>query len=962
MNNMEYKNKLLYKTLRAALSFICMLTWGVTVLPTECRAGDWDFLNFGPTAQSASKEEEAAAKRSVKIEQLLEKAREMRFQGRFSQARSYAESALRMEKDNKLAADFLKQLDAEEKIWKEDRERIKRKKEEAVRAKKEAAIRAKEEKEARKRAAAEEKRLAEEEARREKAAAEEKVEVEKKAMPSAVMTTITAEIAPAMEAPPPSGEMTTIPAWREQEMAKEAAEREAAPSEEARPVSAEGMPSMLAGKEEFKLKPGQPIIVNGDKVEYFEEGKILAEGNVSITYGDVKLFSDKIVVDTKSRQALCEGHVRIEHPDGKLTGDRIRYDLANRRGDIVSGEVQAYPWFGKAKETARVSEKEYLLRGGCVTTCDLDEPHYRLAAKEIRFFPDDKIIAKNVVMYIGKMPVMYIPYYYQPIIENRAKVQLIPGNNSDWGYFLLTAWRFYLKGNTKVDFLLDYRTQKGFAEGANIYYHMEDFGLKGFGEGVFRAYFIEQNDWGTYDKKAFRDEGTKPKLRKRFQWKHRVDFDPGTVGLLEFNEMSDPDVIKDYFYNEFEEDTRTLPSYISVISAKENYIFSFQADKRYNSFDTVVQRMPELKIDVPDQRLWDMPLYYTNQMSATNFEKKYAYYSLPPEREQRFDTFHRLTYVTGIGPVNLQPYGEIRETVYSRNKWEAGPRWRQTVGAGLNSFAQFHRIYDYNTDFAGLDINGLRHVIVPGALYFFQDQPNVDKDNLYQMDEIDTLEKENGLRLSLYNKLQTKRHSLSDPTKMEKVDLLRFTVYTDYLFRLEKNGLDFEKPGKFSDPHFDLELYPYDWLYIQSKMSVTPKNQALNTGSIEFSLRPGDRFRLDLGYRYEKRPDDPANQLTFDTSYIVSPKWKLGLYERWNFQDARIEEQQFTITRDLHCWEVELSYDVDGPNLLKDNFTIWFAFKIKAFPDLQIGLDRSYTKTAPGSMRENVVTPPTYPR
>ena len=58
-------------------------------------------------------------------------------------------------------------------------------------------------------------------------------------------------------------------------------------------------------------------------------------------------------------------------------------------------------------------------------------------------------------------------------------MQLIPGWESDWGFFLLSAWRFYIRGESKVDALLDYRTQKGFATGADFNYHMSDFGMDG---------------------------------------------------------------------------------------------------------------------------------------------------------------------------------------------------------------------------------------------------------------------------------------------------------------------------------------------------------------------------------------------------------------------------------------------------------------------------------------------------
>jgi LPS-assembly protein len=700
----------------------------------------------------------------------------------------------------------------------------------------------------------------------------------------------------------------------------------------------------------FKLKPGQPIIVDGDKVEYFEEdARIVAEGNVSITYGNVKLTCDRIEVNTKGQRALCHGNVRIEQPEGVLTGERIRYDFAKREGEIIGGEVKAFPWFGQAEETGKVAKNEYLLRNGYITTCDLDVPHYRIKAGEIRVFPDDKVIAKNVVFYVGKLPVLWFPYYYHPIIQSRAKVQFIPGWNSDWGYFVLSAWRFYIKGNTKVDVLADYRTKKGFAEGANFYYFTDDLGVKGLGRGLLRAYFIHQNERGTYDPSAFRGEADDPQLRRRIQWKHRIDFDSGTVGMLEFNKLSDKFILKDYFYNEFEESGRIPENYATIISAKPNYTLNLTVEKRFNDFYTVTEKLPELKMDVPDQRLWKTPFYYGAESSVTVFNKEFDSEKQPPQEVNRFDTFHKLSYVTKLGPLNLTPFGTFRETVYSRNKWEGDIITRETIGGGLNAFSRFHRIFDVNTDALDLDINSLRHIIVPSAQYFHTHQPTVDNDSLLQMDDIDTLKKENGVTLSLENKLQTKRHR---GESFEAVDLVRFIVSTDYIFRMEKGKLKFEKEGRFEDLHFDLELRPYSWLYIDGELDITPKNEAVNKGSVEASFRPWENFRMDMGYRYEKLSPKPRNQFTFDLSYAISPKWRIGLYERFDLQGGAVEEQQFSVTRDLHCWEVEFVYDVKGSNLIEDDFTVWLAFKIKAFPDLQLGLSRSFKTRSPGAMRD----------
>ncbi|MFH1836939.1 MAG: LPS assembly protein LptD [Candidatus Omnitrophota bacterium] len=713
---------------------------------------------------------------------------------------------------------------------------------------------------------------------------------------------------------------------------------------------------------DFKMKPGQPIVVDGDMVEYFEEdGRILAEGNVSIEYGDTVLKCDRIEVNTKTRQALCTGNVAITQEEGVLTGERIKYDFNLERGEIIGAEVDAFPWFGYASESSKVGDNEYVLRKGYITTCDIDIPHYRIKGEEIRIFPDDKIIAKNVQFLIGKVPVLWFPYYYHPIIQSRAKVQFIPGSSTDWGNFILSAWRFYIKGNTKVDVFADYRSKKGFAEGANVYYKTSDIGLKGLGEGFFSSYFIHQNDIGTYDKSMFdereeeRDryaspgEEIEPQLRKRFQWKHRIDFEPGTVGMLEFNKYSDENVLRDYFYNEYEETNRVPPNYVSFISAQENYIFGVEVNERFHEFYTVVQKHPEVTLTVPDQQLWDTPFYYGAETSASILEKEYAFTSSPPEKTDRFDSFHKLSYVTGIGPLKLTPYATLRETAYSKTRWESDPVNRFEAGGGLDAFMRFFRVFNTSTNVFGLDINQIRHIISPKAKYFHTHQPTVDKNNLYQMDAIDGLEKRNGVTLELVNKLQTKRHS---GDALEPVDLVRFIISSDYLFRTEKNSLNFKKEGKFDDVKLDLELRPYWWLYVDSEAEIQTDNESLRTGSIEASFRPSDDFSMDLGYRYEKRMPEPRNQFTMDFMYRIDPKWKVGIYERFNAQDLDIEEQQFSITRDLHCWEVEFVYDVAGSNFLKDEFTLWIAFKIKAFPDLQLGLNRSFSRRPPGSIQQ----------
>lgn len=873
---------------------------------------------WGAGKSSADPEFQKVQKKNLEIYKVLEKARAERGVNNYSKARAYGEKALKLSPDSPVAKAFLEHLDDAEQRWKKYQADLKdlkiKQKKEALTQKQALKARKKEEAD-RKRS---EKEAAELEKKKEKDALREKEE----------------EAAPAESLAEEKAVLT-------EESAKETS------------VDEQEISSAFERREDAELDllagSGHSIVVDGDKVEYLQEkGTISAEGNVAIQYGDVILKCDKISIDTKAKIALCEGNVRIQHPKGVLEGDYIRYDLANKEGEIAGADLKAFPWFATAEETGKVGPNEYVLKNGYITTCDHDKPHYHLKAKEIRVFPNEKVIAKNVVYYLGDVPVLWIPYYYQPNIDLKAKVQFIPGVTSDWGYFLLSAWRMHIKGETKADLLLDYRTKKGFAFGGNLYYDLDDTGIEGLGKGLLRGYFIDQNGFATYDPSEFRDEGTKQEWRRRIQWKHRLDFDDETVGMMEFNKLSDEHVLRDYFYNEYEENNPVPANYISIINSKPNYSFSLEANKRFNDFYTVTQRLPEAKIDIFDQRLWDTPFYYGSTSSVTYFEKEYEFLSSPPEKVGRADTYQKLSYATGIGPLSIVPYGTVEGTAYSKTKNQSQPAARGTFGGGVDNFIRFHRVYDVKTDYLGLDINGLRHIVVPKAQYYYTYRPSMSKEHFYQMDAIDALEHQNGIELSFENKFQTKRGL---PGEMASVDLLRSIVTADYSFREKEEG------PRLTMLSSELEVRPYSWLYFDNRMEVETENFAVKTNSVEAVLQPWKTFQAALGYRYEKRPDEESrNQFTFDTSWIINPKWSVGLYQRYDIEKLDIEEQQLTVTRDLHCWAVDMVYDIDGSNIFEDDFTFWMAFRLKAFPELPIGLSRAYDKTPPGALSQ--VSPP----
>lgn len=680
----------------------------------------------------------------------------------------------------------------------------------------------------------------------------------------------------------------------------------------------------------------EPIIVNGDSVEYYQEKKeVVGTGNVSIAYKDVILTCDKIKVDLSTRDAEASGNVRIRQKDAYFTGDSIKYNFDTRKGEILNGYINAAPFYGRAHDLNKPANKdEFIMNKGYVTTCDLDHPHYRIEAKQVKIYPEEKVVAKHVRFYVGNIPIFWIPYWVQPLgKERKTHITVLPGDSKDWGYYALTAYRYHLTDNSRGDLLLDYRAKKGLAVGVNHY-----LDTKEVGRGAFKAYFTQENNNLAFEKTGAVEN------RYRFQYRHRWDMpEHDTSAIIEFNKLSDTNVIKDYFYNEYEELGDTPDNYISVITAKKDFTSEFLIRFAPNPFYQVVERLPEYKFDILNYKIGNTNFYYSGNTSGVLLNLTYdkAWPKQKNIKTIRANTYNQLAYSARLfKSLSLKPYIGMGNTYYSRNRWGDTNLIRTYFQTGADASIKFYHIYDVNTNFLGLDINKLRHIVTPTAGFYHTTTPTISADNLTQYDAIDAVTAANGITLGIENRLQTKR---KNGDQMQSVDLATLLINTDYQFRLDKDFWGM-KSDRFNNLFFKLELIPYSWLYLTSDMMINTKKSMAETANVDFVANGGDKWALAAGLRYQNSETMLSNQITLDGRYKINDAWKVRIYERFDLESGKWEQQEYTIIRDLHCWIAELTIAQGDSTGNPANTSIWLILKLKAFPDYPIGMRQTYSR------------------
>jgi LPS-assembly protein len=690
----------------------------------------------------------------------------------------------------------------------------------------------------------------------------------------------------------------------------------------------------------FAQEEKKPIIVNGDNVEYFTESKqVTAQGNIVINYGGAKLSCDKITVNTETGEAVAEGNVRIVDERGIIEGEKVIYNFKTKTGVISDANFMAQPYFGQAKKVEKVNDVELLAHDAYMTTCNYDRPHFRFQARKLDFFRGDKIQSEKNIVYLGPIPVLYLPRFSRSLKDTQTHIQVSPGKSSDWGYYMLTATRFNLGQNLSSRVYLDYRDKLGLAEGFGTNYQS-----RGFGRGDFKFYYTDERPKAALEAGEFQ--------RYLVRWRHSWEIDPRTNLISEYYRIFDDkrkdlgseyNMLKDYFYREYEKDARPL-SYALL-----HHYFSYSSldlllQKRTNSWYEQLEKLPELKYTLPSIRVGASPFYFENVLQGANFNYKYP----PPTPSSsdisvnRLDAYNKVSLPFHLAFINFNPFVANRSTYYTSLVGGSSISPRTVFYTGVDASTKFYRVFALKSNFLGMDIDGLRHIISPSVRYGYNHFPTVSSNRLKQIDALDSIGSNNELTFQFANKLQTRREG-------KIVDLAYLSLESSYQF-YNVDAMTYEKSNdNFTDFLIDLELFPYAWLRLDSDATYRPSEKYFTEVNYSVSFLLGAERSLSIGQRYQRKG---SNEITSGFKWRFNPKWKFSCYQRYALHGnpglsllKGMLEQEYSIARDLHCWIMEVAFN----RKKEEGSTIWFIFRLKAFPELEFDFSQSYHEPKAGA-------------
>ncbi len=681
-------------------------------------------------------------------------------------------------------------------------------------------------------------------------------------------------------------------------------------------------------------------------------GTASGTNGIYIKYGNTTLTADTASVNQQTGQTVADGNVRIESAEQLWVGEHIRYNFKTHVMQSAEFRTGKWPVFMNGHDLAgNSSNKVYCANDAFLTTDDVTDPEFRVHATRILIIPGKSVEMWNAVFYAHGVPVFYLPYYKRNLGARANNFTFSPGFRSTYGPFLLNTYNWFAGTNTDGKIHVDYRVKRGVGVGPDVDAHLGQWGQVGL-----KYYYLNDQEPNT-STNAFPQYGSIPNNRQIFTgtWQATPATNLNLKALI--NYQSDPLVMHDFFVGEYANNPQPS-SFVEANKYWDNWSLDALTTPRINSYFDQVERLPDVRLTGLRQEVLDTPVYYDSQSSAGWFTQFNANTNSNYSSNNgtnlvsaaRLDTYHQFTLPwTFFHWLNVTPRVGGRVTYYSaQNQTNNTDLYREVFNTGVGTSFKASQLW-VNATNGFLQVDGLRHIIEPSANYVFVPDPSTPPAKLPQFDgeqpsllelpvmfpdynNIDSIDTQNVIRFGLRNTLQTKRDGELDK-------LVDWNLQLDW--RLNP------KPGQntLNDLYSSFAFKPRSWLTAESQTRYDINGQNLNMSFQQLTFAPSDRWSWGLGYWYLRggawgNSTWTENQTVTSSFFVrVGDNWGARMTQNYNFVIQRLQDQQFTIYRDLRSWTSALTLRVANNQGSSADVTVALMFSLKASPATQVGED-----------------------
>ena len=219
----------------------------------------------------------------------------------------------------------------------------------------------------------------------------------------------------------------------------------------------------------------ETVIGDGDKM-FMSHNFVQIHGNALIKSEDVVLYADHIWADFDDNIMRASGNVRLIVGKEETFADELIFDLETKKGIARDGFTFDDPWYFGGSEIFKIEDDESYIRGGRLTTCSLKHPHFYFSASKIIVKINKELIAKNIVLNVGGVPLFYFPLIRRDLRkeDKLAKIIVKLGTDSYQGPYLTIILPVFRRHRYSGELLFEQSTRRGRGGGTQGKYRVND--------------------------------------------------------------------------------------------------------------------------------------------------------------------------------------------------------------------------------------------------------------------------------------------------------------------------------------------------------------------------------------------------------------------------------------------------------------------------------------------------------
>ncbi len=207
-----------------------------------------------------------------------------------------------------------------------------------------------------------------------------------------------------------------------------------------------------------------------DHLDYDRSASMLhLKGAVVVHESTWTLKGDEVWINTTQKRGRSEGHLFVDNGLSAVSGQAGEFDFSDHSGVLYNASAGYGEWRVHAKSMALDPTKHLYYADANFTSCYYVPPHYHFHATHMTVLPGDYFTARNVLFYIGPVPVFYLPYLYKSISASHLlRFKFQPGYDHRNGAFLKGTLTTQHSPTWRSKIFLDYFSNQGVGAGGEI--------------------------------------------------------------------------------------------------------------------------------------------------------------------------------------------------------------------------------------------------------------------------------------------------------------------------------------------------------------------------------------------------------------------------------------------------------------------------------------------------------------